>query len=378
MNGPVLIVAGEKSGENYGAAVVRRFRELRPEAAFFGVGGSRMAAAGVEILHPMEDMAVVGVFEVVTELPRIRRIFRDLQDEVRRRKPAAAVLIDSPDFNLRLARRLRKLGVPVLYYISPTVWAWRRGRLGTIRENVRMMCLIFPFEEAIYREAGIPSRFVGHPVLERLKVDLDRAAFFARHELDADRPLVTLLPGSRKSELRFHMPVLIETAARLTAAGPRQFVLPLAEDLDPAAVEPYLASEGPAIRVIRENAYEAMAYADVVLSSCGTANLESALLGTPLVAFYRLSALTYAAGRPFVKVPHYSIVNILAGEKIVPELIQGDFTAAKLAAEAERILGAAEVREAMRARFGAIRESLGRESASLAVARELEAIVSGG
>jgi lipid-A-disaccharide synthase len=378
VSAPILIVAGEKSGENYGAEVVRRFREIRPEAAFFGVGGSRMAAAGAEILHPMEDLAVVGVFEVVTEIPRIRRIFRRLQDEVGRRKPSAAVLIDSPDFNLRLAKRLRGLGVPVLYYISPTVWAWRRGRLRTIRENVRKMCLIFPFEEAIYREAGIPARFVGHPLIERVKIGLDRAAFFARYELDTDRPLVTLLPGSRKSELRYHMPVLVETAVRLAAAGPRQFVLPLAENLDPTAVGSYIAADGPPLRIIRENAYEAMAHADIVLSSCGTANLESALLGTPFVAFYKLSPLTYAAGRPFVRVPHYSIVNILAGEKIVPELIQGEFTAANLAREAETILGSAPIRAGMRARFDAIRESLGKGSASLGVARELETIVSGG
>lgn len=378
MSGPILVVAGEKSGENYGAAVVRRFREIRPDAAFFGIGGTRMAAEGVELLYPMEDLAVVGVFEVLAEIPRIRKIFHGLQEEVRRRKPRAAVLIDSPDFNLRLAKRLHRLGVPVLYYISPTVWAWRRGRLKTVKEHVRKMCLIFPFEEAIYRAAGIPARYVGHPLLERISVGLERSAFFSRYELDENRPLVTLLPGSRRSEIRFHMPVLLETAARLIAAGPRQFVLPLAEDLDPAVIEPYLASSEVPIRVIDRDHYEAMAHADLVLSSCGTANLETALLGTPLVAFYRLSGLTYAAGRPFVKVPHYSIVNILAGERLVPELIQGDFTAANLAREAERILGSAGVREAMRARFREIRQGLGSASASLGVAQELDALVSNG
>jgi lipid-A-disaccharide synthase len=378
MNGPVLIVAGEKSGENYGAAVVRRFREIRPEVAFFGIGGTRMAAEGVELLFPMEDLAVVGVFEVLSEIPRIRRIFRGLQAEVRRRKPGAAVLIDSPDFNLRLAKRLKRLGIPVLYYISPTVWAWRPGRLKTIKEYVRKMCLIFPFEEEIYRKAGVPARFVGHPLLERVAVNLDRAAFLSRHALDDGRPLITLLPGSRKSEIEFHMPVLLETAARLIAAGPRQFVLPLAEDLDPSVVDPFLAASDVPLRILRGDHYEAMAHADLCLSSCGTANLESALLGTPLVAFYRLSALTYAAGRPFVKVPHYSIVNILAGERIVPELIQRDFTAANLAREAERILGSADIREAMRARFAEIRTGLGKNPASLGVARELEALLSNG
>jgi lipid-A-disaccharide synthase len=240
------------------------------------------------------------------------------------------------------------------------------------------MCLIFPFEEEIYRKAGVSARFVGHPLLERVAVSLDRAAFFRRYELDADRPLVTLLPGSRRSEVRFHMPVLIETAARLASSGSRQFVLPLAEDLDPASVEPFIAASKVPIRLLRQDHYEAMAHADIVLSSCGTANLETALLGTPFVAFYRLSGPTYMAGRPFVKVPHFSIVNILAGERVVPELIQRDFTAASLAREAEAILGSAGTREAMRARFAAIRGGLGKESASLGVARELDALVSNG
>jgi lipid-A-disaccharide synthase len=378
MSAPVLIVAGEKSGENYGAAVVRRFREIHPDTAFFGIGGTRMAAEGVELLYPMEDLAVVGIFEVVSEIPRIRRIFRGLHNDVRRRKPGAAVLIDSPDFNLRLAKRLNRLGIPVLYYISPTVWAWRAGRIETIKRHVRKMCLIFPFEEAIYRKAGVPARFVGHPLLERVASHMDRAAFFSRHELEEGRPLVALLPGSRKSEIGYHLPVLLDAAARLAAAGPRQFVLPLAEDLSPAAVEPLIAASRVPVRLLRGDHYEAMAHADLCLSSCGTANLETALLGTPFVAFYRLSPLTYAAGRPFVKVPHFSIVNILAGERIVPELIQKDFTAANLAREAERILGSAEIREAMRTRFAEIRTGLGKDSASLGVARELEALLSNG
>jgi lipid-A-disaccharide synthase len=376
VTGPILIVAGEKSGENYGAAVVRRFLEIRPEARFFGIGGSRMASEGVELLYPMSDLAVIGVFEILSELPRIRRIFRGLQDQVRRRKPAAAVLIDSPDFNLRLAKRLHRLGVPVLYYIGPTVWAWRRGRLKTIERHVRTMCLIFPFEEQIYRDAGVAARFVGHPLLERVKVERDRATFFQAHRLDENRPLIALLPGSRKSEIAFHMPILVRAAARLVAEGPRQFVLPLAEDLGPGAVEPYLESTGLDIRIVSRDTYGAMAHSDLVLSSCGTANLETALLGTPLVAFYKLSALTYFAGRPFVGVPHYSIVNILAGERIVPELVQKEFTAGNLVREARRILGSAEIRETMRARFDGIRGSLGDGSASLGVARELDRIVS--
>lgn len=377
MIGPFLIVAGEKSGEIYGAAVVRRFREAYPEARFFGIGGTNMAGAGVDIVRPMSELAVVGLAEVVSKLPRIRRVFDGLRAEVAVRKPAAALLIDSPDFNLRLAKRLKKLGVPVLYYISPTVWAWRRGRLKTIRAAVRKMCLIFPFEEAIYNEAGIPARFVGHPLLERVRTSFGREEFYKKYGLDPARKLVVLLPGSRKSEIGFHMPVLAAAMGQIRDRVACQFVLVQAQDLDPGILEAALPDGAPGLRILREDAYEAMAAADLALSACGTANLEAALLGTPLVAFYRVSPLTYAAGRRFVRIDDYSIVNILAGTRIVPELIQGDFTSKAVAREAIRLLDSDGERAEQKARFREIRESLGREPASRNVADELAALAGG-
>jgi lipid-A-disaccharide synthase len=367
----VLIVAGEKSGETYGAAVVRRFCEQRPGSSFFGVGGTKMAAEGVEILFPMEDLAVIGIFEILRELPRIRRIFSRLQDEVRNRRPAAAVLIDSPDFNLRLAKKLHALGVPVLYYISPTVWAWRPGRLKKIKRTVAKMCLIFPFEEKIYAAAGIPARFVGHPLLERVRTVMTRSEFFETYRLEPKKKFIVLLPGSRKSEIRFHMPTLAEAVRCLARQVPAQFGLVLAEDLDPAVVKGFLPPGGPRIDIFRREAYEAIAAADLALSACGTANLEAALLGTPLIAFYRISPLTYAAGKRFVKTPLYSIVNILARERLVPELIQRDFTAENLVREATTLLEQADLRNRMKERFRDIRAGLGTETASENVAREL-------
>ncbi|MBM3294079.1 MAG: lipid-A-disaccharide synthase [Candidatus Aminicenantes bacterium] len=369
-----LIVAGEKSGENYGAAVVRAYRGLDPKARFFGVGGRNMAEAGVDILVPMKALAVVGLAEVLSEVPRIRRILASLEEEARRRKPAAAVLIDSPDFNLRLAKRLMAVGVPVLYYIGPTVWAWRRGRLRTVRARVRKMCLIFPFEEEIYRKAGVPARFVGHPLLERVKVRFGRDEFLSRYGLDPGRPLISMMPGSRRSEVLRHLPTLVEAARRLRKDRPAQFLLLQAEDLDPSIFRACLPRDDPDFRLLREDGYEAMASSDLVLSACGTANLESALLGTPLIAFYRLSRLTYALGRPFVRIGRYSIVNILAGRELVPELIQGRFHARSVAFEAGRLLDDPERRTAMRAGFRSIRRSLGTEDASGNVARELAAL----
>ncbi|MBM3312417.1 MAG: lipid-A-disaccharide synthase [Candidatus Aminicenantes bacterium] len=371
----VLIVAGEKSGENYGAAVVREFLKLEPGTAFFGVGGRNMADAGVEILAPMEDLAVVGLAEVVTEIPRIGRLLRRLAEDAGRRNPAAALLIDSPDFNLRLAKRLKALGVPVLYYIGPTVWAWRRGRLKTVRDFVRKMCFIFPFEESLYREAGIPARFVGHPLLGRVRVRFGREEFLAKYGLDPGRPLIALMPGSRRSEVRSHMPTLVRAARRLREEVSAQFVLLQAEDLDPDLIPSFLSREEVDVLLLRQDAYEALAASDIVLSACGTANLEAALLGAPLVSFYRLSPLTYALGRPFVRIGRYSIVNILAGRPVVPEFIQRRFEAEGLAAEALRLLADGERRTAMRAEFLKIRESLGEENAAGNVARELRALV---
>ena len=375
MSDSLLIIAGEKSGENYGADVVRRFKALHPGIGFFGIGGTKMAAEGVDILVSMDALAVVGLFEVVSHLPRIRRIFNRIRREVEIRRPAAAILIDSPDFNLRLAKKLHRFGVPVLYYIGPTVWAWRKGRLKTVKKYVRKMCLIFPFEEDIYRTAGVPARFVGHPLLERVRAAFGRDEFLSKHGLDPDKKLIVILPGSRRSEIRFHMPVLAEALERIRREVPSQFVFILAEDLDPGILEPLLPPGAPDIRILGENAYEAMAAADLVLSACGTANLETALLETPLVAFYRLSALTYRAGVNLVKVKDYSIVNILAGERIVPELIQRDFTADNLVREAKTILGSADLRSAMKARFRRIKSLLGRDSASANVAFELDALI---
>lgn len=372
MTGPVLIVAGESSGERYGADLVREFRKRRPGTGFFGIGGARMAAEGVEILFPEEDLAVMGVFEILSQVPRIRRIFRRLVREVSSRKPAAAVLIDSPDFNLRLAKKLRKAGVPVLYYVSPTVWAWRRGRLKAVRRFVSRMMLIFPFEEEIYRAEGIPASYIGHPLLERVRAAFGRDELIAKYGLDPAKKLVVLLPGSRRGELRYHAPVLAETVARLRTSGDLQFVLVLAESLGWRDLERSWPGPIEGLTVLERDGYEAMAAADIILSSCGTATLEAALLGAPVIAFYRISPLTYGAGRRFVRISRFSIVNILAGRSIVPELIQGKFTAGNLAGETLRVLASEDVRREMRDAFLEIRKNLGEGRASENAARELE------
>jgi len=373
----VLIIAGEKSGDNYGAALVRRFRDLAPSTSFFGVGGSALAAEGVERLFPLEDLALMGLLEVVRHLPRLRRMFNRLEDAVRTRKPRAAVLIDSPDFNLRLAKRLHKLGVPVLYYISPTVWAWRPGRLKTIAKFVDKMLLIFPFEKAIYEKAGLPARFVGHPLIERVRVGNGREAFCRAWGLDPERPIIALMPGSRRGEVANHMPVLMAAVPRIRTVPESQFILIKAEDLDGSFLQGFIPKDGAAIKILDRDSYDAMAAADLVLSACGTANLEAAILGTPAIAFYRMAPLTYWLGRNLVKIRVFSIVNILAGEKLVPELIQKEFNADRLAQEAGRLMSSPDDRSRLRRRFVEIKDGLGSEPASINAAQELYALLTG-
>ena len=371
----ILIVAGENSGDKHAAELVRRFKNIRPSIDFYGIGGEHMAAEGVSLLYSVEDLSVVGIFEVLTHLKRIKKIYQHIRKEITEDPPVAAVLVDSPDFNLRLAKHLKKASIPVLYYISPTVWAWRKRRLNAIQRSVEKMLLIFPFEEKIYGERGIPSAYVGHPLKERVNISLTKTEFFDRYSLDPQKRLIAILPGSRKSEIKYHMPVLAEAVQKLGQEFDAQFVLPLAENLSEAFVKPYLGDASKDVHILSGDRYEGMAFSDIVLASCGTANLEAALLGTPIVAFYRLSPLTYYLGIKLMKIKDFSIVNILAGKKIVPELIQKNFTCKNILIEARRILGQVKVQAAIEAEYERIRRLLGDKIASENAARELDRLV---
>jgi lipid-A-disaccharide synthase len=372
----VLIVAGEDSGDRHGAAVVHEFKKRHPDIVFFGVGGERLAREGVEIRCSVEELSAVGIFEVITRLPRIRRVFNLLEKEVQARDPAAAVLIDSPDFNLRLAKKLHKRGIPVLYYISPTVWAWRSARLKTIQKVVTRMCLIFPFEKKIYDDNGIPAVFVGHPLKDKVATSLSRDEFFSKYSIPREGHLITLLPGSRRTELKNHLPVLIATARKLRTEIPVHFLLVLAEGIGRDYLHRFLPRGEPGIDVLTTDGYDAIAQADLVLSSCGTANLETALLGTPFIAFYHLSPLTYYPFRRLVQIRAYSIVNILAERPVVPELIQSRFASAHLVRETKALLFSGERKSKMKEEFRRVAQLLGPEKAPENVARELELIVS--
>jgi len=370
----VFLVAGEASGDLHGATLARALSGLVPGLVLAGMGGARMEAAGVRILHGIERAAVVGGTEVLGRLPALWRIFRDLVRRLADERPRVLVLIDFPDFNLRLARRARRLGIPVVYFMAPQVWAWRHGRVRLMARDVSRVLAVFPFEVPLYQEAGVPVEFVGHPLLDELP-DLQRAE--ARRGLAGKRALlVGLLPGSRAAEIRRHLPVLLGAAARIRTELPRtRFVLPRASTIPAAAVAGPVEAAGLEIAVLDGEAHRVMAAADLLLVASGTATLEAACYGTPMVVLYRLSALTYALARVFVRgVSAISLPNIIAGRAAVPELIQGRATAARLAEVALVLLQDDAPRLAQRAALREVRARLGASGATaraaLAVLRE--------
>jgi lipid-A-disaccharide synthase len=358
----LLVSCGEPSGDLYAAELVRH---LRTGAAVevFGLGGDRLAGQGAALVAHVSDLAVVGLVEVVRHLRRLRRVFRSLLAEVDRVRPDAAVLVDYPDFHLRLARELRRRGVPVVYYVSPQLWAWRRGRMRTIRETVTRMIVIFPFEEALYREAGVNVTFVGHPLVELARPAPDRAAFLAAQGLDPSRPLLVALPGSRPQEVAHNLPPIAEALRRIAVRRPDvQLALAIAPTLKLASFDRDLA--GLTIRAIAGHTHALMGAAQAGIVASGTATVEAALLGLPMVVVYRLSPLTYALGRPLVDVRHYAMANLIAGREVVKELIQGDFRPETVAEEALRLLEDPARRAAVAEGLSEVRRRLGGPGAS--------------
>ena len=361
-----MIVAGERSGDIYGAGLARSLQARLPGLEVFGCGGDAMRQAAVETVVDSHQIAVAGITEVVAGLPRVYRAFHKLLDEVDRRHPQLAILIDFPDFNLRMARQLKKRGIPVVYYVSPQVWAWRKGRIQTLKERIAKMIVIFDFEEEIYERAGVPVEYVGHPLVDMVQTHLTREEFFVKAGLDLHVPLIALLPGSRHKEVMATLPAMLAAAAHLAANRELQFVIAAAPTIDPlwleAAVKRFRVGQAT-VRTVVHAASEAMQYSEVAVVASGTATLEAALRERPMVVVYRVSALTWLVGKVLVKVPYYSIVNILAKKELVPELMQHDFTAANVAARVEYLLDHPESRAEMIQGFRALKLRLRKEGA---------------
>jgi lipid-A-disaccharide synthase len=400
-----MISCGEPSGDLYAGALAAEIFRLDPSAVITGFGGDRLEAAGASLVGNFSGLSVTGLLEVARVLPRTYATYRRLVDDATAVRPDVFVAIDFPDFNFALARALGKLGVPVVYYISPQLWAWRRGRMKTMRRLADRVLVIFPFEESIYRKAGVPVQWVGHPLLDLAHAPEPRADFLRRHRLDPDRPVVALLPGSRRNELRAILPDLARAAVLIRDRIPDvQFIVaraPHLADEDFASLSivgpgsaglqagneaGLKASNGAGLKasttsiaIVEDHADDVLASADVALVASGTVTVQGALHECPMVVVYRLSALTYRLGKPFVHVDTYAMANLVAGRRVVPELIQDDFTPQAVATEALRLLmdpaHAAHVRSELRE----VRGKLGTPGASRRAAEAvLEVARSGG
>jgi lipid-A-disaccharide synthase len=356
----LLLVAGEASGDLHGGHLARALRAEQPTLQLLGVGGRQMRQAGVELLFDIRDLAVVGAVEALHSLRTLWQVYRTLLETVERKPVDAVLLIDFPGFNLKLAKAMAQRGIPVLYYIAPQIWAWNPGRIKKIRRRVRKLFVILPFEVSLYRDAGIDAEFVGHPLLDLVQPSGSKADACVRCGLHPTAPIVGLLPGSRRSELQYLLGPMLEAAAQIRAQLPAvQFILPLADTLQPAEVRNTLETAPVPIQLVQQQTYDVMQAADVLLVASGTATLEAALTGTPMVIVYKAHLLTYVLARLVMHVRSIGLPNVIAGRRIVPELWQYDVTAKHMAAQALSLLNHPERAATMRTELATLRRQLG-------------------
>ncbi len=360
----VLIIAGEASGDLYGGNLVKAIRTVDPSIYFLGVGGSHMKEAGVRLLRHAEEMAVVG-------LPGARRLltifeaFREVSASLTHWRPDLTILIDYPEFNLMVAGRAKRHGIPVMYYVSPQIWAWRSGRINTIRSRVDRMVVILPFEEKLYQEAGVKVSFVGHPLLDLITLEDEEGSPCRRYGKNGSSQLIGLLPGSRSSEVSRLLPVMLDMAAILLDMIPKvHFLVPLAPTISREQIAPYLKGRNLPLTVVTDSTHEVIRACEMIVAASGTVTLEAAILGTPLVVVYKVNPLTYWLGKRLVKVNYVSLVNIIAGETVVPELIQHEVTPELIARESMKIFNDDERKEWIKLRLQDVRNELGTPGAS--------------
>jgi lipid-A-disaccharide synthase len=352
------MVAGEPSGDMYGAEVARNLFKKFPTCQIYGLGGQRMRQAGVQLEGDISKTAVVGPFEAIGHLGSLYRVFRHLSERIESEPPTAAILIDFPDFNLRLAKRVKHAGAPVFYYVSPQVWAWREGRVKQIKQVVDKMLVIFPFEEEIYRSANVDVEFVGHPLIDMVRATKSKEEFCGQYQLDAKKPILAILPGSRRKEVRYILPALCEAAALIAAQKPdTQFILPMALGMDRRLLESIIQARP--ITLVTNDTYNAIRYSRAAVVASGTATLETALLGTPEVIVYRISRATWFLGKFLLKVRLFGIVNIILGEEVVPELFQDKMTPEAVSRMALRLMDDVWLQSRIRGNYEKLRRQLG-------------------
>lgn len=354
-----MIIAGEASGDSHAAKLVREVREKNSDIAFYGIGGKNMVEAGVDALVDSADLAVVGLFEVLAHWNTISGALKKMQHLLRTDPPDLLVLTDYPDFNLRLAKTAKECGVKVLYYISPQVWAWRQKRVFKIRKLVDMMAVVFPFEETFYKKYDVPVRFVGHPLVDEINVTNNKTALRNEFFLDDEKPVIGLFPGSRRSEIKRLLPIIVECAKNIVTEKPdAQFIVPVASTLKEEDLLPYFDSVELNMRVISERSHDVMAVCDAVITVSGTVTLELALLKIPMVVINKISKLSYFLVTRTLKIDHIALCNIVADKRVVPELIQDDATVDKISTELLHLLDNEEERSKIISEFSSLKEKL--------------------
>jgi lipid-A-disaccharide synthase len=374
--GRIAIVAGEASGDLHAAAVVRELLRLAPHVTIEGIGGDRMREAGVRLQAHCHDLAVVGAAEVASKLPAIVRAYRMMGRLLLERRPDLLVLVDYPDFNLRLARRAHRLNIPILYFIGPQAWAWRSGRARAIARLIRRLVVIFPFEPVFYRRFGVEALYVGHPLLDRLSPPPRMDEARRRLGLDPAVPVLGLLPGSRIGEVMRHLPLLLRAARRLlNSRSDLRLIIAAADGIPLDLVGARLNREAVPARVVQGRTYDVIAASDLILVASGTATLEAAIIGTPMVVVYRLALPSWLLGRLLIRVPFIAMPNLLAGEGIVPELVQFAATPERIAEEALRLLDSPDRRRRVRMDLLAVRDHLGPPGAARRAAQAVLALL---
>ncbi len=362
---PIFIVAGEASGDLNGSALALSLKKFAPDLKLIGIGGKQMKEAGVEILFDISELAVMGFTEVLKNIRRLRNIFRNFVRKMDELKPAALILLDYPGFNIRLAERAKKRGITTIYYISPQVWAWGKNRVKKLAKVVDKMIVIFPFEKDFYKETGLDVEFVGHPMLDRMELRMNKEEIAKRFALSTSTTTVALLPGSRRQEVKRHLPVMLKAGSIMKKGGTNlQFILPCASTIDAGEIRNIMGDHGLEVTIIENQTYEAISFADLVITSSGTATLESAYLGKPLIVIYKVSWITWLIGKFLIKVRNIAMVNIIVGKKIVPEFLEFHARPSAIAGEAMRLLENSTYRLGMVRELVKVRDALGTPGAS--------------
>jgi lipid-A-disaccharide synthase len=374
----IMISVGEASGDLHGASVAHALKNIQPNVKMFGMGGQAMQEAGVEIIYDIADLGVIGFVEVIKNLPRLFKLRDNLVELMVHERPDVLVIIDYPDFNMRLAKIAKEKGIPVVSYISPSVWAWRKGRAKEVANIVEKVAAIFPFEADAYRDAGANVTFVGHPLLDIVKTTMPKAEAYEYFGADAKKPVVLLLPGSRQQEIMSLLPVMLAAAEKIVSKAPDcQFFLPVASTISREMLQNIIEQYKITVILTDKYTYDLMNIANVAIAASGTVTLEAALLNLPTVVIYKMAALTYLLGKLLVKIPYVSLPNIIAGRKVVPELLQYAVTADNIANETIPILLDSCLHQAMMQDLTEVQQKLGAAGAVERVAREILTIAKG-